>query len=130
METQNLLHSRSAEIPEGLYLELMNKLKLDFDNPTVKTKYVVVDRRIPRTVAMNKSELIDSLIINSKNLINREEHLLKIHKMHYYALKSLCIENRIPTMKRNPRWTTQQELLDEQTENFRNSVSGGGVFHM
>ena len=32
METQNLLHSRSNEIPEGLYIELMNKLKIDFEN--------------------------------------------------------------------------------------------------
>jgi hypothetical protein len=42
METQALLYARSAEIPEGLYLELMNKLKLDFDNKP-KVRIVLID---------------------------------------------------------------------------------------
>jgi len=51
METQNLLYSRSAEIPEGLYIQLMNTLKIDFETSKKqqKIKYVFVDHDIYAT---------------------------------------------------------------------------------
>jgi len=43
METQNVLFRRSSEIPEGLYLELMNSLKIDFENNQRPIKVIIVD---------------------------------------------------------------------------------------
>ena len=50
-ETQSFLFEHSAELPEGLYIELMNKLKIDFDKKETeqpKLSVVVIDRNIPR----------------------------------------------------------------------------------
>ena len=38
METQNFLYDNSSKIPEGLYIELMNKLKIDFENKESEKK--------------------------------------------------------------------------------------------
>ena len=48
METQALLYSRSGEIPEGLYIDLMNTLKIDFDNDKAKkyTNIIIVKEDI------------------------------------------------------------------------------------
>lgn len=49
MNTQSYLFENKETIPDGLYLDLMNKLKLDFDTkPAPK----------PKMKDMNKSEII------------------------------------------------------------------------
>ena len=60
METQNILYNHSHEIPEGLYLQLMNSLKNDFYNHKNKQiKYIIIDTDI---------ELINNLYLNLKRL--------------------------------------------------------------
>ena len=46
METAKLLYMRSSEIPEGLYIELMDKLKIDFENFKEKENYTHPLQRI------------------------------------------------------------------------------------
>ena len=118
MNTQSLLFERSAEIPEGLYLELMNKLKIDFKEPLVSTKIIVVTKSLPRTVSMSKQELIQQIIKESIDWEDRENILLLITKKRtgYDEIKELCSTRKLPTMKENPRWAAQQEILTQNPE--------------
>ena len=109
METQGLLFSRSSDLPEGLYLELMNKLKIDFENK--KTCVVVVNKSIAKTVLSSKKELVESVITRSLNWEDRENVLIKINRMCYWELKDFCISRQVPIMKINPRWVKQQEII-------------------
>ena len=109
METQGLLFSRSSDLPEGLYLELMNKLKLDFENK--KTCVVVVNKSIAKTVLSSKKELVETVITRSLNWEDRENVLIKINRMSYWELKDFCITRQVPIMKINPRWVKQQEII-------------------
>ncbi len=109
METQGLLFSRSSDLPEGLYLELMNKLKIDFENK--KTCIVVVNKSIAKTVLSSKKELVESVITRSLNWEDRENVLIKINRMCYWELKDFCISRQVPIMKTNPRWVKQQEII-------------------
>ena len=125
METQHLLFSRSGDIPEGLYLELMNKLKIDFDTTKTKTQVIVINKSIAKTVAASKKELVESVITRSVNWEDREEVLIKINRMSYWELKDFCITRQVPTMKINPRWA-QQELLIGQSQVNRELLRGRG----
>jgi hypothetical protein len=96
MNTQNLLHDRSSEIPEGLYLELMNKLKIDFDQKQQsegnKTKVVILNRSIPCTIARSKQELIVDIVKKSVDWVDREEILLKVSnkRVMFCEVKDWC----------------------------------------
>jgi len=110
MNTQNLLHDRSSEIPEGLYLELMNKLKIDFDQKQQsegnKTKVVILNRSIPCTIARSKQELIVDIVKKSVDWVDREEILLKVSnkRVMFCEIKDICLEHGLCTRKQNPRW--------------------------
>ena len=56
MNTVTLLESRSSEMSEGLYLELMNNLKIDFDSGSKKT-IVVIQKGIPEWIICTKQKL-------------------------------------------------------------------------
>jgi hypothetical protein len=126
MNTQSILHENSEKIPEGLYLQLMNTLKLDFDenqnkNTTEVTKLVVVDKRIPRYTHMSKRELLQNIVEKSKDWPDRETVLVGILKMSWWELKKFCISRgNLPIMKENPRWTRQNDILS--SEQIRNLV--------
>ena len=109
METQSVLFSHSSELPEGLYLELMNKLKIDFENK--KTCIIVINKSIAKTVLSSKKELVENVITRSLNWEDRENVLIKINRMSYWELKEFCITRQIPIMKINPRWARQQEII-------------------
>jgi hypothetical protein len=118
MNTQNLLHDRSSEIPEGLYLELMNKLKIDFDQKQQsegnKTKVVILNRSIPCTIARSKQELIVEIVKNSVDWVDREEILLKVSnkRVMFCEIKNIAITHHISTRKQNPRWRQQSDLYN------------------
>ena len=112
METQNLLYQSSGEIPEGLYINLMNKLKIDFDANKTKVNIIVINRSIPKTVLASKLELLEYIIKISVHWPDREDVLLKINRMSYYKLKEFCISRRIPIMKVNPRWSNQEAIIN------------------
>ena len=66
METQNILYNHSHEIPEGLYIQLMNSLKNDFYNhKNNQIKYIIIDQDI---------ELINNLYLN----LNKFQKFFKI----------------------------------------------------
>jgi len=118
MNTQNLLHDRSSEIPEGLYLELMNKLKIDFDQKQQsegnKTKVVILNRSIPCTIARSKQELIVEIVQKSVDWTDREEILLKVSnkRIMFSEVKNIAINHHISTIKQNPRWRQQSDLYN------------------
>ena len=118
MNTQNLLHERSADIPEGLYIDLMNKLKIDFETKEEKSEkqtLIVVRPSLPSRIQLTKEAMIKNIIIASINWENREEILLKITKKRLFIddLKKICDEKGLPTMGVNPRWVEQQRILSE-----------------
>ena len=118
MNTQNLLHERSSEIPEGLYIELMNKLKIDFDQKQQsegnKTKVVVLNRSIPCSIARSKQELIVEIVQKSIDWTDREEILLKVSnkRIMFSEVKNIAITHHISTIKQNPRWRQQSDLYN------------------
>ena len=112
METQSLLFSRSSDVPEGLYVELMNKLKIDFENKS-KNVVIVINKSIAKTVVSSKKELIENVIKKSINWEDRENVLIKINRMSYYDLKEFCITRQVPIMKINPRWARQQQIIEK-----------------
>jgi hypothetical protein len=118
MNTQNLLHDRSSEIPEGLYLELMNKLKIDFDQKQQsegnKTKVVILNRSIPCTIARSKQELIVDIVKKSVDWVDREEILLKVSnkRVMFCEVKDIAINHGLSTRKQNPRWRQQSDLYN------------------
>ena len=113
MNTQNLLHDRSSEIPEGLYIELMNKLKIDFDqNQQTKTKILIINKSLPTVIARSKHELIIEIVQKSSEWNDCEEVLLKISnkRVMFSEVKKICITHGIKVSKQNPRWTNQNNL--------------------
>ena len=68
MNTVALLQDNSDKIPEGLYLDLMNKLKLDFDDkaklidPSNVPEVVVINRNINKMIVMSRAEMVAKLI--------------------------------------------------------------------
>ena len=110
MNTQSILYQNSAQIPEGFYLQLMNSIKIDFESEQV-TKVIVLNRSIPRIVAMSKYELLQQIIKNSSLWTDREEILLKINRLTYHELKELTTSRNLPVMKENPRWVLQQSII-------------------
>ena len=118
MDTASLLFNRSKEIPEGLYLELMNKLKIDFDKNlsanNVKIKIIVINKNIPKYIQCTKQKLIHDIIKRSIDFDNREEILLKITgRISFPEIKVICRFYFIPTVCINPRWQRQQDLLHD-----------------
>ena len=111
MNTQSFLFENSAELPEGLYLQLMNKLKLDFENPPVELKIICIDNNVPSTVVIRKKELKENIIKASIDWPDREEILLKLITMSVIDLKALCVKTKLPTMKANPRYTEQSQVI-------------------
>jgi hypothetical protein len=117
METQTLLFSRSSEIPEQLYIELMNKLKIDFEKREKtenKTNILVINRCVPQTVPVKKHELIQAIVVASVNWEDREDILKEITQRIILMSRvvEICKEHNIPTRKQNPRWEHQRELLN------------------
>ena len=111
MNTQSFLFENSAELPEGLYLQLMNKLKLDFENPPVELKIICIDNNVPSTVVIRKKELKENIIKASIDWPDREEILLKLITMSVVDLKALCFKAKLPTMKANPRYIKQTQIV-------------------
>ena len=115
MNTQTLLFERSAEMPEGLYIELMNRLKLDFEKKeetTVKHVAIIINKSIPKFIQMKKTDMIKSIVKASVDTKNREKVLLKlVSRTSMDEVKNLCIEHQLPTMTINTRWVRQQELI-------------------
>ena len=126
METQNLLHERSAEVPEGLYIELMNKLKKDFDNAKKEVKIVVINRTIPKFIMATKIEIREIIIKASVDWPAREDTLIKINKMNYYELRKFCDSRKINIMKINPRWSNQETIIN--THNINRELLTGRLF--
>ena len=119
MNTQTLLFERSSDMPEGLYIELMNKLKLDFEKKEetteVKSVAVVINRSIAKYVQMKKSVMIQSIVKASIDSPDREELLLKLttERLLLSDVKDLCFKYKLSTMCINPRWTRQQLLMTQ-----------------
>ena len=112
METQNFLYNNSSKIPEGIYIELMNKLKIDFENNEKKTKVIVINRKIPKLIMCTKQKLIQDIIKHTINFENREEIMLKITgRIWINEIKQMCKEYKIPTMCINPDWKRQDDIL-------------------
>ena len=111
METQNYLFSNSKEIPEGLYIELMNKLKIDFESSKTEKCVLIINRSIAKNVLSSKKELIEKIIKCSVDWEDREEVLIKINRMSYWVLKDYCIIRSVPIIKVNPRWIEQERLI-------------------
>ena len=104
METQKYLFEHSAELPEGLYLELMNKLKIDYDNPVTKTVYVY---QVARYIPKNKSDLLQMIIDKTINFPDREAILKRIVKMKVIQLIRYCQQNLWDVSKLNPKWVAR-----------------------
>ena len=116
MNTQKMLFERSAEMPEGLYLDLMNQLKLDFDNN--KVKVIVIPTTLPKHIVISKREMIQNIIRDSINWADREEILLKITgRCMYSEIKDICLLKGLPTMKINPRWRQLEYTLNRDQLN-------------
>jgi len=124
METQNLLFRNSYQIPEGLYVALMNKLKIDFDESKIvkQTNVIIVNQPLPKKIVLNKADMIEQIIKASINWPDREELLLKIYKMSFKSLKKLCIDNSLPIMKSNPYFEQQRIFRDENGVINANSI--------
>jgi len=115
MNTQNLLHDRSAEIPEGLYLDLMNKLKLDFDTKNPEPKIVIITKNLPSRIKCSKADMIQNIIKASVHWEDRDEILLQITKNRVFIkdIEHICTSRGIALMKENPRWARQQNLMEQ-----------------
>ena len=112
MNTQRVIFERSSEIPEGLYLELMNKLQLDYhDVNQHKIKVLIINRSFPRTVLMNKNELLENIIKKSIDWEDRTEVLVNIIKMSWNTLRNFCKSRDLPTMKENIKWERQNDIV-------------------
>ena len=117
MNTQNYLFENSDKVPEQLYVELMNKLKMDFDSPLV----VVIDKLVPSTVVCKKTELVQRIMQKSKTWNDREDVLQKIVTMSHRELKKLCDARSIGTMKPNPKYTRQYQTILKLKEHAESS---------
>ena len=124
------MYSNSDKIPEGLYLQLMNSLKIDFDKPPTQTRIIVLNRSIPRIISMNKYDLLQQVIVNSKTWTDREEVLMKINRMTYHELKEFSVSRNLPVSKENPRWVRQQVIMSRNNVNMgemRSNLTSPGV---
>ena len=101
VETQKYLFEHSAELPEGLYLALMNKLKIDYDNGPVKIVYAYP---IKRYVSMNKSDMLQMIIDETIGYPDRENILKRIVIMTAIQLRRYCRNNGWGVTKRNPKF--------------------------
>ena len=112
MNTQNLLFERSSEMPEGLYIELMNKLKIDFSDNKEKNTIVVL-KSIPKHVQMTKQEMIQQIVKESVGWEDREAILMYItqKRLCISDLKNICMTRKLATMKINRKWVEQEEML-------------------
>ena len=111
METQRILFENSKDIPEGLYIELMNKLKIDFDKAKTEKSVLVINKSVAKHIVCTKKELIEKVITCSVSWEDREDALIKINRMSYWKLKEYCISRGLGIMKVNPRWTEQERLI-------------------
>ena len=131
MNTQHLLFERSSEMPEGLYIELMNKLKIDFgeNNGQKKTTVITVTNGLPKHIQMTKHELIQQVIKESVEWVDRENILLYVtgKRLRVSDLKELCITRKLRTMKLNPKWMKQEEMFNEHPE-FREMLRNARRF--
>ena len=129
MNTVTLLHDRSSEMPEGLYLELMNKLKIDFEtnNNNNKTQILVINKNIPQYIQRSKQVLIHDIIKKSIEWENREEILLKIvsNRTFMYDIKKICKDHGIHVMCENPNWVRQNEMLNNFPQVNRHNLRVG-----
>jgi hypothetical protein len=111
METQRILFENSKDIPEGLYIELMNKLKIDFDKAKTEKSVLVINKSVAKHILYSKKELIEKVITCSVDWEDREDALIKINRMSYWKLKEYCISRGLGIMKVNPRWIEQERLI-------------------
>ena len=111
METQRILFENSKQIPEGLYIELMNKLKIDFDNVKTEKSILVINKSVAKHVLSSKRELIEKVITCSIAWEDREDALIRINRMSYWELKEYCVSRGLGIMKVNPRWAEQERLI-------------------
>jgi hypothetical protein len=130
--TQSILFENSEKVPEGLYIDLMNSLKKDFETATKKPGrlIVIINRTIPSRILMTKKELLQSIVNGSRAWPDREAILLKIVTWSYGQLRALCRERNINDMKTNPKWherTPEEVTLRNTALSMR---SGGSVLHM
>jgi len=95
MNTQSYLFENKETIPDGLYVDLMNKLKLDFDTAPKK--------KVPYYINMLKSELLINVGQHNRNL--HEDTRTEIVHMDVKQLRKFCKENHLETKKRNPEYT-------------------------
>ena len=118
MNTQHLLFERSSEMPEGLYIELMDKLKIDFKDSEKKTTIITVTRGLPKHIQMTKHELIQQVIKESVGWEDRENILLYVtgKRLLVSELKVLCTTRKLPIMKLNPKWVIQEEMFNQHPE--------------
>jgi hypothetical protein len=115
MNTQNHLFENSSQIPEQLYVELMNKLKIDFQSNEVKNTLIVINKNIPRIIVKSKTDMIQEIIRESVNWENREPILLEITRSRVLLsrIQQICKEHGISLKKQNPRWTEQEEIIQQ-----------------
>ena len=119
MNTQSFLFENSGSMPEQIYIELMNKLKLDFEKKALdkELSVVVIDRNIPETVVICKKILIDELIKKSETFENRidmpdrTQFIIDLLKKDFAEIRGLCKKHRIPISKQNPNWKRQEEAI-------------------
>jgi len=97
MNTQTYLFDNKESIPNGLYVDLMNKLKLDFETAPKK--------KVPHYLPMNKTDILLAIGQHSINWANRDVVLAQVAKKDLRHLKSFCKSNGIDTKKVNPEWT-------------------------
>ena len=113
-----MLFERSAEMPEGLYIDLMNQLKLDFDKNKEEVLVIVIPTCIPKHIVIRKMEMVQNIIRDSVNWADREEILLKITgRCLYSEVKDICLVKGLPTMKINPRWRQLSYTLNRDQLN-------------
>ena len=101
VETQKYLFEHSAELPEGLYLALMNKLKIDYDNGVVK---IVYRYPIKQYVQMNKSDMLQMIIDETIGYPDRDNILKRIVIMTAIQLRRYCRTNSWEVTKKNPKF--------------------------
>ena len=87
MNTQSYLFEIKESLPDGIYLELMNKLKLDFDNPP---------QHKVKMVPYKKNELLMLIGQKSVNWSNRDLILAQVAKYNMVNLKNWCNTNGVP----------------------------------
>jgi hypothetical protein len=116
MNTQNFLYENSDKMPECVYLELMNKLKTDFEEKEKSPTILVLKKSLPSMILKSKAELLHDIIRHTVTWQNREDVLLKIVKMCYWELREFCKKHKLPRMRENPQWKEQSETVKKLRE--------------